>query len=98
MRPLGSYIPIVVDHSNELPQLLSFGWSFQSEYGIYFFGTGLIPFLVIQYPKYSSSAVQSELLDTMIFYPASASLVRACSSCSRCSSKVPLEMMSKSSR
>src|SRR5688572_27450725 len=63
-----------------------------------FFVTGLIPFLVIQYPKYSSSAWQKEHLDAFIFRPASNNWFEACSRCSRCSLKSIFDIISKPSR
>src|SRR5688572_29429564 len=63
-----------------------------------FFVTGLIPFLVIQYPRYSSSAWQKEHLDAFIFRPASNNWVKTCSRCSRCSLKSVFDIISKSSR
>src|SRR5687768_13493520 len=63
-----------------------------------FFVMGLIPFLVIQYPRYSSSAWQKEHLDAFIFRPASDNWFKAPSRCSKCSLKSVLDIISKSSR
>src|SRR5688500_14880043 len=98
MGSLRPDVSVVVDHSNELSQLFSFSWWGQFQYSFHFFVTGLIPFLVIQYPRYSSSAWQKAHLDAFIFKPASDNCVKACSRCSRCSLKSVFDIMSKSSR
>src|SRR5688572_3100670 len=65
--PLRPNVSIVVDHSNESFQPFSVSRILQLKNSLHFLSYWSIPFCVIQYPKYSSSVLQSEHFEALIF-------------------------------